>query len=154
MVLETCEEAQDKKVAPAAGSEKDPQAGTDTKAKRTFFEVVLGDDPVLGKKKEQNLLEKQKVEDMRTTMLQKLLETMGEDDTIKDLRDAVKHDLEKGTKLQPRRSQTLLESRRKLRSLSERKTGSVSWKVTRKKLNWFSKTDWNRWKANELCSQT
>ena len=44
-----------KKAVPAAGSEKDPQAATDTKAKRTFWEVVLGDDPVFGKK-EQDLL--------------------------------------------------------------------------------------------------
>ena len=31
----------------AAGSEKDQQAVTDTKAKRTFFEVVLGDNPAI-----------------------------------------------------------------------------------------------------------
>ena len=68
----------------------------DTTATRTFLEVVLGDDPVPGKKKD--LLEKQKIKDSTTTVLKKLLETMGEDDTIKDLRDAVKQDLEKATK--------------------------------------------------------
>ena len=45
-----------KKAVPAAGSEKDPQAVTDTKAKGTFWEVVLGYDPVPGKKKELDLL--------------------------------------------------------------------------------------------------
>ena len=41
-----------KVVATAAASVKDPQAVTDTKAKRTFLEVILGDDSGLGKKKE------------------------------------------------------------------------------------------------------
>ena len=57
------------------------EAVTDTKAKRTFSEVVLGDDPVRGKKKEQDLLEKQKLKDSRTTVL-------------------LKRDVEKATKLQ------------------------------------------------------
>ena len=107
----------------AAGSEKDPQAVTDTKAKRTFLEVALGDDPVLGKKKERDMLEKQTIKDSRPTMFQKLVETTEEDDTINDFRDAVK----------PRRSQALLESRPKPRSSSERKIGSLSGKAGLKK---------------------
>ena len=91
-----------KKVVSAPGSEKDPQAVTDTRAKRTFLEVSLGDDPVPGKKEEQDLLEKQKFKDSETMMIKKLLETLAEDDTITDFQDAVKHDLEKATKPQPK----------------------------------------------------
>ena len=69
------------------------------KRSRTLLEVVLGDDPVPGKK-EQDLLEKQKIKDSRTTMLKKLLETIGENDTVKDFRDVVKHDLETATEPQ------------------------------------------------------
>ena len=36
-----------KKAVPAAGSEKDQQAVTDTKANRTFLEVALGDNAAI-----------------------------------------------------------------------------------------------------------
>ena len=44
-----------KVVAMAAGSEKDPQAVTDTKAKRTSLEVILGDNSGLGKKEQRDV---------------------------------------------------------------------------------------------------
>ena len=110
----------DKKAAPAVGSEKDPQAVTDTKAKRTFLEVVLGDDPVTRKKGGARSVGE--AENQR-------LETMGEDDTINDFSGVVKHDLEVATKQSKAKSSTAgIEAKAAHNEREE--NGSVRWTVT------------------------
>ena len=65
-----------------------------TKAKRTFLEVVLGDDPMpVGDEKEQEKKKEQEQRDARADSLGKILELIGEDQSMVDYRETLMKDL-------------------------------------------------------------